>query len=75
MTDELAVYICLQQGRDTQGNAVTSTVKPTGTLTRPFDTADGYVWKYLYGQTALRSTKFVSANYIPIQFIDSADRH
>ena len=73
MTDELAVYICLQQGRDTQGNAVTSTVKPTGTLTRPFDTADGYVWKYLYGQTALRSTKFTSANYIPIQFIDSAD--
>lgn len=73
MTDELSVYVCLQQGRDTSGNAVTSTVKPTGTLTAPFTTADGYVWKYLYGQTALRSTKFTSANYIPVQFIDSAD--
>ncbi len=73
MTDELAVYICLQQGRDLQGNAVTSTTKPTGTLLSPFTTSDGYVWKYLYGQTALRSTKYTSANYIPIQFIDSAD--
>lgn len=73
MTDELAVYICLQQGRDAQGNAVTSTVKPSGTSTNPVTTSDGYVWKYLYGQTALRSTKFTSANYIPVQFIDSAD--
>jgi len=73
MNDELAVFICLQQGRDAQGNAVASTVKPAGSSLFPFTTADGYVWKYMYGQTALRSTKFTSANYIPVQFVDSAD--
>ena len=72
MNDELAVFICLQQGRDAQGNAVSSTVKPAGSSLLPFTTADGYVWKYMYGQTALRSTKFTSANYIPVQFVDSA---
>tara|TARA_B100000035_G_scaffold312167_1_gene323074 strand:+ start:26 stop:1402 length:1377 start_codon:yes stop_codon:yes gene_type:complete len=73
MTDELSVYICLQQGKDNTGAAVSSTVKPTGASVNPITTADGYVWKFLYGQTALRSTKFTSANYIPVQFIDSAD--
>ena len=73
MNDELAVFICLQQGRDAQGTAVASTVKPAGSSLLPFTTADGYVWKYMYGQTALRSTKFTSANYIPVQFVDSAD--
>ena len=73
MTDELAVFMCLQQGRDVQGNAVTSTIKPSGSSLDPITTSDGYVWKYMYGQTALRSTKFTSANYIPVQFIDSAD--
>ena len=73
MNDELAVFICLQQGRDAQGTAVASTVKPSGSSLLPFTTADGYVWKYMYGQTAVRSTKFTSANYIPVQFVDSAD--
>ena len=73
MNDELAVFVCLQQGRDAQGTAVASTVKPSGSSLLPFTTADGYVWKYMYGQTAVRSTKFTSANYIPVQFVDSAD--
>ncbi len=73
MNDELAVFICLQQGRDAQGTAVASTVKPSGSSLFPFTTSDGYVWKYAYGQTALRSTKFTSANYMPVQFVDSAD--
>ena len=70
LTDENGVFICLQQGRNSSGAAVASTVKPTGTSV--IETADGYVWKYLYTITALRATKFVSANYIPVQFIDSA---
>lgn len=70
LTDENGVFICLQQGRNSSGAAVASTVKPTGTSV--VETADGYVWKYLYTITALRATKFVSANYIPVQFIDSA---
>lgn len=73
LTDENAIYTCLQQGRDANGAAVTSTVKPTGTSTNPLTTADGYVWKYLYTITALRATKFVSANYMPVQFIENTD--
>ena len=72
-TDENAVYMCLQQGRDANGNAVASTVKPTGSTTAEFRTADGYVWKYLYTIGAITSQKFVSANYIPAQFIESTD--
>ena len=72
-TDENAVYICVQQGRDATGNAVASTVKPTGSTTAEFRNADGYVWKYMYTIGAITSNKFVSANFIPAQFIESTD--
>jgi hypothetical protein len=72
-TSENAVYMCIQQGRDANGNAVPSTVQPTGTLTYPVELPDGYVWKYLYTISALTATKFVSANYIPAQFITAVD--
>jgi len=71
-TDQNQVYICLQQGKNANGAAVTSTVEPTGTLTTPFETADGYVWKYLYTITALKANRFLSANYQPVQLLDSA---
>lgn len=73
LTDENTVYICLQQGRDAAGAAVTSTVKPTGSTTTSFQTSDGYVWKYLYTIGALTASKFTSANYIPVAFIESVD--
>lgn len=73
LTDENAVYICLQQGRDAVGNAVTSTIKPTGNATNPITTSDGYVWKYLYTIGALTASKFTSANYIPVEFIEATD--
>lgn len=71
-TEENAVYICLEQGRNASGASVTSTVKPTGVLTTPFKTADGYVWKFLYSILASKSNTFLSANYMPVEFIDSA---
>lgn len=73
LTAENAVYICLQQGRDANGNAVASTIQPSGTLTYPYETSDGYVWKYLYTISALTARKFLSANYIPAQFIEDVD--
>lgn len=72
-TNENAVYMCVQQGRDANGNAAASTIQPFGTLTYAFETADGYIWKYLYTISALTSTKFISANYIPAQFIAAVD--
>lgn len=70
-TDENKVYMCLQQGKNSAGAANTSTVKPTGELRTPLTTTDGYVWQYLYTISALRATQFVSANFIPVQKIDS----
>ena len=73
LTDENQVYICLQQSQKNNGDPNASTVKPTGTSTKPFKTADGYIWKFLYSLSAARSSKFLSSNFVPIQKIDSAN--
>jgi len=68
MNDNNQVYICIQQSKNAAGNAQVSTVQPSGNTTgTPFDTADGYIWKFLYSISALDATKFVSANYIPVK--------
>ena len=73
LTEDNQVYICLQQGKSAAGVAVTSTVKPTGTAAKPFKTADGYVWKFLYSLSAARASKFLSSNFVPVLKIgDSA---
>ena len=66
ITDENNVYVCLEAGQTALGQSVTSTVKPTGTLTTAFETADGYVWKFLYSVGALRASQFLSANFMPV---------
>ena len=73
MTEDNQVYICLQQAKNSAGTATTSTVKPTGTTTKPFKTADGYVWKFLYSLSAARSSAFLSSNFLPVEkILDSA---
>lgn len=72
-TDENHVYICLQPGRNAAGNTVTSTVKPTGTSGNAFKTADGYIWKFLYSIGALTAAKFLSSNFLPVDFIVETD--
>jgi len=75
ITDENSVYICLQQGRDGTGTAVASTVKPAVTdVTKPFKTADGYKWKFLYALSAAKASKFLSSNFMPVEKVlcDSA---
>ena len=75
ITEDNQVYICLQQGKDANGNPVTSTVKPNSVdLTKPFKNADGYVWKFLYTLSAARASKFLSANFVPVERVvaDSA---
>ena len=68
MNDENQVYICIQQGKDTDGNPVNSTDKPTGqTGGAVFSTNDGYAWKFLYSISAASANKFMSANFIPVK--------
>ena len=75
ITDENQVYICLQQSKGTDGTAIDSTVKPTGTdVIKPFKTADGYKWKFLYTLSAAKASKFLSSNFVPVEKVlaDSA---
>jgi len=73
ITDENQVYMVLEQGQNASGVAVTSTVKPTGTATTPFQTADGYTWKFLYSIGALRASQFLAANFMPVTKFDAFD--
>ena len=71
-TDEQYVYVCLEQGKNAAGQAVTSTVKTTGTADHIM-TADGYTWKFLYSIGALRESKFQASNFIPVKLVTSVD--
>lgn len=67
------VYICLRQGKDATGAAVASTVEPTGSNNDPFETSDGYVWKFLYTISALDATLFMTNDHMPIDRILATD--
>ena len=73
ITDNNSVYICLKQGRDATGSAVASTVQPTGALSSSFVTADGYTWKFLYTLSASDANKYLTANFMPVKFLESTD--
>jgi len=73
ITDDNAVYMCLRQAKNTAGATIPSTVKPTGILTTPFITADGYVWKFLYTIGTTYANKFLAANYMPVRLQDLTD--
>lgn len=72
ITEDNAVYICIKQSK-TGGIPNPSSVKPTGTSTTPFTTSDGYIWKFLYTIGTLNASKFLTANYMPVQKIDTVD--
>lgn len=72
MNSNFQVYICLRQGKDANGDAVPSTVNPTGSNNDPFETSDGYVWKFLYTIGELNAKYFLSSSYMPVTFVDSS---
>ena len=73
LTEDNHVYICLQQSKSATGAANKSIIKPTGTSPKPFKTSDGYTWRFLYALSAADSTSFLSANFIPVKLVDSAN--
>ena len=72
LTEDNNVYICLQQSKSATGSINKSTVKPTGTSPKPFKTSDGYTWRFLYPVSGADTASFLSANFIPVKFVDSA---
>lgn len=72
LTESNQVYICLQQSKNAVGQANTSTVKPDFAVAgvnedQAFQTADGYVWKFLYSLSATSAANFLSAGFIPVE--------
>jgi hypothetical protein len=62
LTDDYNVYKCINNNK-----ATPSLVKPTGTSTEIFTTADGYVWKFMYQVPVLDRTKFLSPQWLPVR--------
>lgn len=68
------IYVCLEQGKKTDGTSQLSTIQPTGNTTgTPFRLSDGYTWKFLYSIGALRADKFLSSAFMPVKFVASTD--
>jgi len=60
LTDDYYVYKCIAAG------AGASTIKPTGTSTSQFNTADGYTWKFMYDITPSFAVNFLTNEYMPV---------
>ena len=73
LTDENQVYICLGVGKSATGDAIASTIQPTGASPNSFTTSDGYTWKFLFSLPALSTSKFLTANFLPIRYIGTTD--
>ena len=61
LTSEYNVYKCLYNNKNGQ-----SYVQPSGTSTESFQTADGYIWKFMYTIPLYLRNKFLSAAYMPV---------
>lgn len=74
MTEDQAVYVCIQQGKSASGQPNQSIIKPSYTdagviSTKAFQTSDGYRWKFLYSLSATRSAAFLTSSYMPVENI------
>lgn len=67
LTDDDHVYKCIYNNNDSE-----STIKPSGTSTSAIETADGYIWKFMFKVEASDKTKFLTADYIPVRKIAGA---
>ena len=71
-TDDNNVYICIRQGKTSEGASRVSIAKPDHVDTSlPIET-DGYVWKYLYTIPTADANRFLTDLFMPVKFVDSA---
>lgn len=69
MTDGFSVYKCLANN-----NGGPSLVKPTSVITgTDFQTADGYIWKYMYTLSAEEQQRFLTSNFMPVKTLLNND--
>ncbi len=69
MTSEYHVFKCLDNN-----NGAPSTVMPNILVTTThFQTADGYIWKYMYTLNSDEKLRFMTPRFIPVKTIIAAD--
>lgn len=66
------VYVCIRQGKNEFGVAQVSQYVPDHTDTTLPIEDDGYVWKYMYTITTADANRFLTSNFMPVKFVDSA---
>jgi len=70
VTDENNVYVCVQQGRSTTGQANTSNFKPTDITGQPFSVGDdGYVWRFVFSIGTVEARNYLTSAYLPVEVI------
>ena len=62
INSEYNVYKCLNNN-----NGAPSTTTPSLVGLAPFQTSDGYVWKYMYNVPSFKRSKFLSNALVPVQ--------
>ena len=75
ITDELNVYVCVQQGRTSEGVVRNSIYKPVDVSYEPFSAGpDGYLWKFLYNVGVYNSRRYLTSEWIPVEHVrDSSE--
>ena len=69
VTQDFNVYKCLSNNYSSN-----STVEPTSlNTTAVSQTADGYIWKYMYSLTEDDKLNFTTSSYIPVRTVGSDD--
>lgn len=65
LTDEFNVYKCLSNNYRSPSN-----IKPSGTSLFPFQTPDGYKWKYMYTILSPDAFSYLTPNFMPCYSLD-----
>lgn len=68
VTADWNVYKCLSNN-----NGANSIVKPTSVSTSPVQTADGYIWKYMYTVSAAEQLNYTTYSYMPVKTLTADD--
>lgn len=69
------VFLCIENGKNSAGSPVPSSVEPTKPATdkiKTFKTSDGYHWRFLYQLSPFAVTQFSSLDYIPVKKVGAS---
>ena len=69
VSDNNNVYMCLKSGGVSSTNPDIAGVTTSGVIDH--SATDGYIWKYMYTIPVDTGSKFLTASFIPVQYLES----